>query len=161
NLSRVEQLPNLTTVYEKSSYRGDLKNWPKASWSRLCPKCGSAIGKCRISPAGTWVACATHRLEGAVAYVTDHIQQQGVLLGIHEVTPTVAMGVAGKPLLRKHLEELRNSSLSDETIRAAGIYSEARPEVLGQLLGWNGKAGSLGPCIDFPFQDPNGKPTDY
>jgi hypothetical protein len=65
-------------------------------------------------------------------------------------------------LSEKHREELaKGSGLSEETIRAAGLYTESDPEKIGQLLGWDGPAPALGDCLVIPYFDKNGKPTDY
>ena len=39
-------------------------------------------------------------------------------------------------ILPHHLAELRRSGLADETIRAAGVYSETSPAKLAALLDW-------------------------
>ena len=54
-------------------------------------------------------------------------------------------------LLPHHLAELRASGLSDETIRAAGIYSESHDILLGVLIGWRHFPKRSLPAIVFPF----------
>jgi putative DNA primase/helicase len=63
-------------------------------------------------------------------------------------------------LLPHHLQELRRSGLKDETIRAAGIYSEANITKLDVML--NRKPGytrryHLAPAIVFPFTAQDGR----
>lgn len=55
-----------------------------------------------------------------------------------------------------HLAELRDSGLSDQTIRDAGIHSETDPARLAQLLGWRRYPRRLGSAIVFPFRDADG-----
>jgi putative DNA primase/helicase len=65
-------------------------------------------------------------------------------------------------LLPHHLADLRRSGLSDETVRAAGLYSTGKPADAMRLLGCHGpKAIALGPCLVFPFFGPDGRPTGY
>ena len=59
-------------------------------------------------------------------------------------------------VLSHHLEELRRSGLSDETILRSGIQSETDPEVISRNLGWTQPARRLGPCIKFPFPSVDG-----
>lgn len=56
-------------------------------------------------------------------------------------------------LLKRHLDDLRASGLSDETIRIAAVYSERDPERIARLLNWEFPAKNLGPCLVFPFPD--------
>jgi hypothetical protein len=61
----------------------------------------------------------------------------------------------GRPRLElspAHLADLHASGLSDATIRAAGLYTEADPSKVAQLLHWQGRAGVLGECLVFPFK---------
>jgi putative DNA primase/helicase len=60
-------------------------------------------------------------------------------------------------LLDHHLTELRRSGLSDETIRAAGIYSEIAPVKLAALLDWKKYPSRCAPAIVFPFIGPDGR----
>jgi hypothetical protein len=68
------------------------------------------------------------------------------------------------PLLAQHLADLRKSGLTDETVAASGVYSEGDPrrvkELLGGYLGIRA-AAALGPCLAFPFLDPDGKPMTW
>ena len=59
-------------------------------------------------------------------------------------------------LLPQHLADLRRSGLSDETIRAAGIYSESDGREVARLLRWNGDARQLGPCLVLPYRQLDG-----
>jgi hypothetical protein len=45
-----------------------------------------------------------------------------------------AIGWRSGALLDHHRAELHKSGLTDETIKAAGIYSETRPDALGTIL---------------------------
>ena len=60
-------------------------------------------------------------------------------------------------LLPEHLVDLRNSGLSDETIRAARIYSETDPKKIRLALRWRRPADCLGHCLAFPFPDLDGR----
>src|SRR5262249_58141365 len=61
----------------------------------------------------------------------------------------------------KHHRELLRSGLSRDTIDAAGIYSEARPEVIRALLGWEAMGQSIGPVMVFPYRGRDGTPVEY
>jgi hypothetical protein len=63
---------------------------------------------------------------------------------------------AGLNLLPQHLEDLRRSGLSDETIRACGFFSLADPKRVSELLRWQRPARQLGPCLAIPFRGPSG-----
>ena len=52
-----------------------------------------------------------------------------------------------------HLENLRSSGLADETIQAAGLYSEARPAALTEILHRNYQR-SCGAALVIPFHLP-------
>ncbi len=65
------------------------------------------------------------------------------------------------PLAADHLADLRRSGLTDDTIRAAGLYSETDATVIGKLLHWRGPAYALGPCLAFPFRDAAGNVNGY
>jgi hypothetical protein len=161
-LTRVDRLPYLSTRWEDSAWRGKLNGWPRPNQDRPCPECESYSRNCRIAPAGTYVACEGSRKgTKAVASVADEVEPRQSHLSVYEVNATVAMMVGGQPLLRQHLEHLRKSGLTEETIRRAGIYSEARPEVIGRLLGWKKNTFLLGPSIVIPFFDAAGNPTGY
>lgn len=54
------------------------------------------------------------------------------------------------------LAGLRESGLSDATIKANGIYTEYDPERLRQLLRWSRPATSLGAGTVFPFHNLDG-----
>lgn len=79
----------------------------------------------------------------------------------------------------RHVAELRASGLTDETIRAAGLYS-VRGDVVSRLLGWRPRSGPWGSGLvvpyraadgadagfariklDFPRHDARGKPIKY
>jgi putative DNA primase/helicase len=65
------------------------------------------------------------------------------------------------PLSNKHLADLVSSGLREETIRQAGLYSEADSVRIGQILHWQGPATRLGNCLVFPYPDPLGNRTGY
>ena len=56
----------------------------------------------------------------------------------------------GRPLHANHLADLRASGLSDETIQAAGLYSETDLARLTRILGWN-VPRKLSPSLVFPY----------
>jgi putative DNA primase/helicase len=60
-------------------------------------------------------------------------------------------------ILPHHLTHLRASGLSDATIKAAGLYSETKPEALAALLGWRKPTKGLAPAIVFPFVAADGR----
>ena len=64
-------------------------------------------------------------------------------------------------LFQHHIDDLRRSGLTDETIRLAQVYSLRDPERISQLLGWEFPAKAMGPCLVFPFFDLAGEPTGY
>lgn len=67
-------------------------------------------------------------------------------------------------LSSKHLADLRMSGLSDETIAAAGLYTEAEGDQVRDLLGgWLSvkNARKLGACLAFPYFGPAGEPMAY
>src|SRR5262245_35593496 len=55
------------------------------------------------------------------------------------------------PLSTRHLDDLGASGLADDTIRAAGLYTEADAGAVSRLLGWDRPAASLGDCLVFPY----------
>ena len=55
------------------------------------------------------------------------------------------------PLLPQHLADLRDSGLSDETIRACGFRSTTDAEEIKGILRWKASAERLGPCLVIPF----------
>lgn len=59
-------------------------------------------------------------------------------------------------ILPHHLKELRTSGLNDETIKAAGIYSETDQAKLALMLNWSGIPKRLGAAIVFPFRKLDG-----
>ena len=59
-------------------------------------------------------------------------------------------------LLDHHLAELRRSGLTDETILAAGIYSEVDTAKLSALLDWKKYPSKCAPAIVFPFTSADG-----
>ena len=60
------------------------------------------------------------------------------------------------PLLPAHLAELRASGLSDEIIRAAGIYSETDRSKLAEITNRSSWSAKLGSAIVFPYRDKAG-----
>jgi hypothetical protein len=65
------------------------------------------------------------------------------------------------PLEPQHLADLRKSGLSDETIRASGVYSDNDSKRIGRLLCWDGAAKGRGPFLCFPFRDLAGNPVSH
>ena len=68
------------------------------------------------------------------------------------------------PVTAEHLAELRDSGLTDETIRTSGIYSETDGDRVKELLGsyMSAKtARALGPCLAFPFLDADENPLTF
>ena len=59
-------------------------------------------------------------------------------------------------LLPNHLTDLRKSGLTDETIGAAGIYSESDHQKLAALLNRRSWPRDYGPGLVFPFHDETG-----
>jgi hypothetical protein len=70
-------------------------------------------------------------------------------------------GSARPALDPKHREDLQRSGLSDEQIRAAGLYSESNPATVVKLLKWGITDIALGPCLVFPFVGASGERTNY
>lgn len=64
-----------------------------------------------------------------------------------------------RTLLEKHQQDLKSSGLADETIRAAGLYSEERPHALTEICGRK-YPPTCGPSLVFPFHLP-GNPKAY
>jgi putative DNA primase/helicase len=60
-------------------------------------------------------------------------------------------------LLPHHLAELRKSGLTDATIKAAGIYSEAVYDKLGAIVNWKKYPKKMGPGMVYPFTDADGR----
>jgi putative DNA primase/helicase len=60
-------------------------------------------------------------------------------------------------LLEHHLAELQRSGLTDETIRAAGVYSEVDTGKLSALLDWTRYPSKCAPAIVFPFTATDGR----
>lgn len=64
----------------------------------------------------------------------------------------------GLPLERRQLEDLRASGLSDETIRAAGLYHAVGKHV-SELLRWDSETPNrLKACLCIPYRDAGGNP---
>lgn len=70
--------------------------------------------------------------------------------------PDGHLGNNGPNLLAHHLVDLQSSGLTNETIRAAGIYSEANPAHLAQILGWRNPVRKIAPALVFPYSGPQG-----
>jgi len=60
-------------------------------------------------------------------------------------------------LLDHHVDELRRSGLTDETIRAAGIRSEVEPIKLATILDWKKYPPKCCPAMVFPFVGDGGR----
>lgn len=67
---------------------------------------------------------------------------------LHEPPP-----IDKRTVFDRHLAELRLSGLNDETIRAAGLYSEERPHALTEICGRT-YARQQGPALVIPFHLP-------
>jgi putative DNA primase/helicase len=76
-------------------------------------------------------------------------------------TPDSGSNGTGGGLLPRHLQELRASGLTDDTIRAACIYSVTDPAEIARLLNWKKPPSGFGACLVFPYLDLDGKPTGY
>lgn len=55
-----------------------------------------------------------------------------------------------RALAPNHLEQLRKSGLTEETVALAGLYSEAQSKPIAALLGWGWRNGG---ALVFPFRD--------
>jgi putative DNA primase/helicase len=60
------------------------------------------------------------------------------------------------PLSDHHREHLHASGISDDTIKAAGLYTEHKPAALAALLGWQRPAKKIAPALIFPFKSADG-----
>jgi hypothetical protein len=68
---------------------------------------------------------------------------------------------APRVLLPQHLEYLAARGVPEGAALAAGLYSEADPARIAELLNWDGPADALGPCLVIPFHDLGGNPAGY
>jgi putative DNA primase/helicase len=59
--------------------------------------------------------------------------------------------------LPHHVKHLRQSGLTNDTILAAGIYSETSPDKLAVLLNWRKPFKRMAPAIVFPFVGADGR----
>jgi hypothetical protein len=66
-----------------------------------------------------------------------------------------------RKLLKNHIDDLRRSGLSDDTIKVSRVFSLTDPTAISRHLGWEHPAANLGPCLVFPFLDLAGKETTY
>lgn len=65
-------------------------------------------------------------------------------------------------LSASHLAELRASGLTDDTIRAAGHYTETVHGIIAKMLGWKSYKGQYGDALVFPFFSASGnRLNDY
>jgi putative DNA primase/helicase len=72
-----------------------------------------------------------------------------------------ANGTPPRPLHSRHREDLRRSTLSDETIAACGFYTVDGPDV-PNLLNWKPATRSqVGACLVIPFWDADGNRLGY
>jgi putative DNA primase/helicase len=125
----------------------DLKGWPGVEGR--CPVCRGLY--CKVSPARTYLACKKSWGELPVFDVSG----KEVLYGLHPLDHEPAWVLEGKPLMPRHLQDLEASGLTEETIRKAGLYSEARREYVQRLLGWSSYPGTLGQVLVFPYHFPH------
>lgn len=82
----------------------------------------------------------------------------------HDATGDTATFIANpdKGLLDHHRREMHASSLTDETIKAAAIYSERSYAMLQVEVGWTRKwPPKMGPAIVIPYLNPDGSPTGF
>ncbi len=61
--------------------------------------------------------------------------------------------ICAQRLSAKHLEELRESGLSDEAVALSGMATITDPVEIGKILRWGRPARSLGPCLKIPFSN--------
>jgi hypothetical protein len=61
-----------------------------------------------------------------------------------------------RPIVARHLADLRRSGLNDETIADSGIYTEADPATISRILQWESPARNLGPCMVIPYRHIDG-----
>jgi hypothetical protein len=66
-----------------------------------------------------------------------------------------------RKLLPQHLTDLGRSGITEATARAARVYSESDPAEVSRLLGWGRPAVELGPCMVFPYFEPDGTEMMY
>jgi hypothetical protein len=153
-----QQLANITSPdYFRSGHDcrdwGEFQDWTVANNHWPCSRCGSysPAYPCFISPSGTVLACWGASPQG----VTHAWAEEGlrVPMTFFLRNALVSLWVNGKPLLVKHQEELHNSGLDDDTILAAGVYSEAVPRKIAEALGWKGTPSPFGPCVAYPRKD--------
>ena len=64
-------------------------------------------------------------------------------------------------MLPVHLEDLRNSGLSDAQIEACRFYSVVKADDVAKILNWDKPAKRIGPCLAIPYFDADGKQLDY
>lgn len=67
----------------------------------------------------------------------------------------------GRELFPKHLEHLRASGLTEQTIREAGIYSTANAAEVAAILNWKNPITKHSKGIVFPFYSLDGKVVLY
>ena len=63
-------------------------------------------------------------------------------------------------LLPQHLDDLRRSGLSDETI-AACRFRSFTGKAIRRILGWDAASAGIGPCLGIPFPSPDGTLNGY
>jgi hypothetical protein len=68
----------------------------------------------------------------------------------------------GKPVLQpQHLEDLRRSGLSADTISRCRFRSISDPKHIERILGWDAAKLNIGACLGIPFPDATGKLNGY
>jgi putative DNA primase/helicase len=84
----------------------------------------------------------------------DHSNNIGIADAIAE-SPDADEGLPiadqRRPLHPNHLADLHSSGLTDETIQAAGLYSETDLGRLTRILGWNSVPRKMSPSLVFPY----------
>src|SRR5262245_39681363 len=88
--------------------------------------------------------------------MSDHIATAGADRGSNGKAQ-----VEERELFERHHADLRRSGLTDESIRAAGFYTETSPQEIATLLHWKHAATGLGNCLVIPYVDLQGNRTEY
>jgi hypothetical protein len=77
------------------------------------------------------------------------------------VSDTTTTTTTNRPLLPKHLDDLRRSGIDLATARAAGLFSATDPAEINQLLGRGDLGTRLGPCLILSYYAADGQPMTY
>ena len=68
---------------------------------------------------------------------------------------TEVQDVISRRLTAEHLQELRNSAISDEVIAECGVYSATEPSQLPEPLKWIAERPNTLPALVYPFDEPD------